>query len=204
MNYVEQFVKDNDLSINEKFKIEVYGEILFHFDHNFELYNSGVTISNFVALSDILSGSSKIIKEEKKPTLLKQIIEQGHYYFITCEGRASRIGYDAGLWDSNVINQGNAFLTEYDAVKEIFKRNLVFRMQEFAREHNKSEISWESEKYKYSLCVRFLQGETRVETHSTLTYKTGLFDIYFPSVEIATKAIEMFENDIKRYFTWKS
>ena len=81
----------------------------------------------------VLSGEAEI-EIPKAKTLRGQIEQQGHYWLLDYDGQISKQHFQE--IEEEELTQGNAFLTESDAKREEFRRNLEFRVKEWLRERD--------------------------------------------------------------------
>lgn len=92
-------------------------------------------------------------------------------------------------------NQASYFSTRVKAEEIQFKQMLFRKLQRFSDENGCSEVNWNERQDKY---VIYYNGEVKVDI--TWTYKR-FGEVYFVSYEVAEKAIELFHDELVKYFT---
>lgn len=124
---------------------------------------------------------------------------EGVYYFISDNGRLMRDvnteqGFDKGAYDV-----ANYFSTEEKAEEINFKQTLFRRMQRFSDENGGSEIDWTHEgRWKYCIKYDYDYDELYIDSYQT----NRIFGaVYFASHEVAEQALELFKDDLIKYFT---
>lgn len=131
-NYIEEFMKDNDLSIREIFlfceTVEVY------INENLELVNNKNNEILQSQMLGIMKGLAKIEKIKPK-TLMEQLKEQGFGYAINTDGSITKRCYN-DLKYLGYLGNGDVFLTETEAEREAYRKKLEFEMKEWAREND--------------------------------------------------------------------
>ena len=122
-------------------------------------------------------------------------VEGGAYNAISKYGVVNLI--DMGYHnDSNRYKNANYFSTK-EKVEEInFKQTLFRKLQRFSDENGGNEIDTNENKF-------FIYYNFETKTPDVWSYqKTSCFgQVYFISREIAEKAIELFHDDLIKYFT---
>lgn len=135
MNYIEQFMQDNNIEVGEEFyifnergvKIQQYTEESrknqekFYFNEYMGLMTDDCVGSYDRILIELMSGKCKIEKIPQKPKSVWDLTEEDMYYFINCYGEIDSTFYDYEE-DLDVIKCGNAFLTEEEAKHEVERR----------------------------------------------------------------------------------
>ena len=125
MNYIEQFMDDNRIKVNEEFyvidengdKIGGLISIIFYFDKNMRLNMKLVESDCRDVLRGLMSGECKIEKIPKKPKSVWDLTEEDMYYYIDMCGDVDITAFRNGtyLTDEKIIKAGNAFLTKEEA-----------------------------------------------------------------------------------------
>lgn len=124
---------------------------------------------------------------------------EGVYYFISDNGRLMRDvnteqGFDKGAYDV-----ANYFSTEEKAEEINFKQTLFRRMQRFSDENGGSEIDWTHEgRRQYFISYDYDKSKFVIDSH--LTFR-DFGQVYFVSLDVARKALELFKEDLIKYFT---
>lgn len=138
---------------------------------------------------------------EKQKTEIEYPLKDGEQYWYVTTGGVTMDDTWSNHWvDRIYYEQGNVFLTEKEAQREIDRRALLTRFRQF---RDKCNGDWEPEfddflqdKYTircdYGLKELFLFGEGRV-------YEFSLFG-YFKNGDDCKRAIELFGDEIKRLF----
>lgn len=133
---------------------------------------------------------------EKQKTEIEYPLKDGEQYWYVTTGGVTMDDTWSNHWvDRIYYEQGNVFLTEKEAQREIDRRALLSRFKQY---RDKCNGNWkpESEKAKYYI---FLQYANRM----LCVYSSMFFDAfnmfgYFKNFDDAERAIELFGDDIKR------
>lgn len=154
-----------------------------------------------------LESQVKELKEELKELKMEEESEkvwwkpkdEDEYWSIRTNGTALISKWSNDTWDNGRYNIGNCFKTKEEAERELFERELRFKLKKFAYENNEEEINWnDDEKNKFFIYYGF--GTNKLEWCIDYLAK-NYGQIYFTSKEVAEKAIETFKDDLIRYFT---
>lgn len=201
MNYIEQFMKDNGIEVNEEFyvidengkKIGGLISIIFYFDKNMRLNMKLVESDCRDVLRGLMLGECKIEKIPKKPKTVWDLKEEDMYYYINCYGEIDSTFYDCDE-DVDIIKCGNAFLTEKEARFEVERRKCEAILLKYGT-RNMMSLRHNGEKY----FIYFNHVRSVIEIGSCFkTCDQGT--IYFESKELAKKAIyEVGEDILKKY-----
>lgn len=202
MNYIENFMKDNDIEVNEEFyvidengkKIGGLISIIFYFDKNMRLNMKLVESDCRDVFRSLMSGECKIEKIPQKPKTVWDLKEEDKYYYIDCYGEINSTFYDRDE-DVDIIKCGNAFLTEKEARFEVERRKCEAILLKYGTRDMRSLGDIDAHKYfivynNYynELSISFNQSENSQGT------------IHFESKEMAQKAIEeVGEDRLKKY-----
>lgn len=101
--------------------------------------------------------------------------------------------------DDNIYGIANYFSTEEKADEINFKQMLFRKLQRFSDENGGNEIDWNDEdQSKYHINYSYYSNRLRVNSHNCLQ-EVGC--VYFISKKIAKQAIELFHDDLIKYFT---
>ena len=202
MNYIEKFMQDNNIEVNQEFyvidengkKIGGLISIIFYFDKNMRLNMKLVESDCRDVLRGLMSGEFKIEKIPKKPKTVWDLKEEDMYYFINCYGEIDSTFYDCEE-DVDIIECGNAFLTREEAEHEVERRKCEVILLKYGTRDlmslghdstNKYSIIYNN--YRTSIDIVY---EQFVQNQGT---------IYFESKELAHKAIEeVGEDRLKKY-----
>lgn len=202
MNYIEQFMKDNDIEVNEEFyvidengkKIGGLISIIFYFDKNMRLNMKLVESDCRDVLRGLMLGECKIEKIPHKPKSFWDLKEEDMYYYIDYYGEIYSTFYDCKE-DVDIIECGNAFITEEEAEFEVERRKCEAILLKYGTRNMMSLGDIDAHKYfivynnHYNeLSISFIQSANSQGT------------IYFKSAKLAQKAIdEVTEERLKKY-----
>ena len=203
MNYIEQFMKDNDIKINEEFyvidengtKIGGLISIIFYFDKNMRLNMKLVKSDCRDVFRCLMSGECKIEKIPKKPKTVWDLKYGNDYWYINSFGHVRRTSY--GLEDDfkRMIEYGNAFLTEEEAYHELERRKCEAILLKYGTRDMRS--LGDINAHKYFIVYNNYYHEISISFNQSANSQGT---IYFESVELAQKAIkEVGEDRLKKY-----
>ena len=99
--------------------------------------------------------------------------------------------------DETVYEKANYFSTKEKAEEINFKQTLFRKLQRFSDENGGNEIDWNNSR-KYFI-EYYSKGEKLAVDYAYRLYNFG--QVYFASREIAEKAIELFHDELIKYFT---
>ena len=120
------------------------------------------------------------------------------YYSISINGEIDSYSFCNDNVDKEIIGFGNYFKTKEEAERKSFEIGLHRQLELFALENNDTEIDWNDENCdKYVITYRKDTGVSIDKVYSLKDFG----QVYFTSKEIAKKALEVFEDDLLRYFT---
>ena len=202
MNYIEQFMKDNGIEVNEEFyvidengtKIGGLISIIFYFDKNMRLNMKLVESDCRDVLRGLMLGELKIEKIPQKPKTVWDLKEEDKYYYINCYGEIDSTFYDCDE-DADIIKCGNAFLTEKEARFEVERRKCEAILLKYGTRDMMSLANYRTDKFYiiYNNYDNLIEIERKQYIHTQGT-------IYFESKEMAQKAIEeVTEERLKKY-----
>jgi hypothetical protein len=121
------------------------------------------------------------------------------YWYLCDEGKVFEDTWYATPVDKHRYDTGNCFKTKEQAEREIFERQLRFKLKKFAYENDEEEIDWNDvNKAKYYIYYSLSNAELDYD-FNYMGKIQGI--IYFTSKEVVEKAIETFKDDLIRYFT---
>ena len=203
MNYIEQFMKDNDIKIDEEFyvidengtKIGGLISIIFYFDKNMRLNMKLVESDCRDVLRGLMSGECKIEKIPKKPKSVWDLKIGDEYWYITLLGYVEEVSYQSDDEDINIIKAGNAFLTEEEAEFEVERRKCESILLKYGTRDMINIGGINTRKYfivynNYHNVINISFNQC-AESQGT---------IYFKSAKLAQKAIdEVTEKRMKKY-----
>lgn len=209
MNYIEQFMKDNDIKIDEDFyvinekgdKIEnpYDGEsfLKFHFTEKLEFKSELINLICTKVLLSLMLGRCKIEKIPQKPKTVWDLKEEEDYYYIDMCGNVDRTTSRNSTYfaDEKIIKIGNAFLTKEEAKHEAERRKCEAVLLKYGTRDFMSFGNCSVNKYNiyYSYNINEIVIDCNVYTNRQGT-------IYFETSELAQKAIdEVTEERLKKY-----
>ena len=203
MNYIEQFMKDNDIKIDEEFyvidengtKIGGLISIIFYFDKNMRLNMKLVESDCRDVLRGLMLGECKIEKIPQKPKSVWDLKIGDEYWYITLLGYVEEVSYQSDDEDINIIKAGNAFLTKEEANHEAERRKCEAIMLKYG---TRDMVSL-GDKYtkKYYIQYDYDVNKIMIFKH----YSIGIQGVInFKTEELAQKAIEeVGEDRLKKY-----
>ena len=137
--------------------------------------------------------------ETKVLTGWERLKDGGEYCYISyCEEVLSATDYN-DEFDYSFYENANYFSTKEKAEEIHFKETLFRKLQRFSDENGGNEIDWsDGTEAKYSILYKHLSNDLCIDVvwndqHSGI--------VYFSSTDIANKAIELFHDDLIKYFT---
>lgn len=202
MNYIEQFMKDNDIEVNEEFyvidengtKIGGLISIIFYFDKNMRLNMKLVESDCRDVLRGLMLGECKIEKIPHKPKSVWDLQKGDEYYYIDYYGEIYST-FDDCEEDVDIIKCGNAFLTEKEARFEVERR----KCEAILLKYGTRDLMSFGDKYtkKYYIQYDYDVNEIIILKH----YSLGIQGVInFKTEELAQKAIEEVGKDrLKKY-----
>ena len=209
MNYIEQFMKDNGIEVNEEFyvineegekiKNSYDGEsfLKFHFTENLEFKSELINlICNKVFLS-LMLGRCKIEKIPHKTKTVWDLKDDDEYYYIDICGNFDITTFGVGTYwaDKKMIEFGNAFLTREEAEHEVERRKCEAILLKYGTRDMMS-IS-DDDTNKYFICYNNYVHGIAVNNNQ---FVQNQGTIYFKTKELAQKAIEeVGEERLKKY-----
>ena len=205
MNYIEQFMKDNDIEVNEEFyvidengkKIGGLISIIFYFDKNMRINMKFVESDCRDVLRGLMLGKCKIEKIQHKPKSVWDLKDGDEYYFINMYGSVSETTFsnDTRNNDEKIIKAGNAFLTREEAEHEVERRKCEVILLKYGTSDMMS--FGDGNKSKYCIYLNNFLNKIIVDDNYCVQSQGT---IYFESKEMAQKAIdEVTEERMKKY-----
>ena len=101
--------------------------------------------------------------------------------------------------DKTTYEKANYFSTKEKAEEINFKQTLFRKLQRFSDENGGKEIDWENTNQK-KYCILYCHSFKELQSDFTWV-RQNQGQIYFISKEIAEKAIELFRDELIKYFT---
>lgn len=145
-------------------------------------------------LQEMLNTYNK--QEENKKVKSDWITEEGdiNNYYIEYDGVKN-----ASYVDETQLVNLNAFKTVDKAEEIAFKQLLFRRLQKFSDENGGDRIDWRNqEQYKYF--ISFNTNDMNLHIGNNIFWRfSGV--VFFISKEVTGKAIELFKDDLIKYFT---
>lgn len=203
MNYIEQFMKDNEIEVNEEFyvidengkKIGGLISIIFYFDKNMRLNMKLVESDCRDVLRGLMLGECKIEKIPQKPKSVWDLKYGDDYWYINSFGHVRKTSY--GLEDDfkKMIEFGNAFLTEEEAKHEVERR----KCEAVLLKYGTRDMTSLRDKYTKIYYIIYNYNSDKIEI--CIYYYLGFQgSICFKTKELAQKAIEeVGEDRLKKY-----
>lgn len=209
MNYIEQFMKDNDIEVNEDFYvINEEGEkiknisddehfLKFHFTEKLEFKSELINLICTKLFLSLMLGRCKIEKIPQKDKTVWDLKEEEDYYYIDMCGNVDRTTFRNSTYfaDEKVIKIGNAFLTKEEAKHEAERR----KCEAVLLKYGTRDLMSLGDKYtkKYYIQYDYDVNKIIILKH----YSIGIQGVInFKTEEMAQKAIEeVGEDRLKKY-----
>lgn len=123
---------------------------------------------------------------------------EGFYSIAECDVLADRTSYNHVL-NQKCYENANYFSTKEKAEEINFKQTLFRKLQRFSDENGGNEINWNNdEQCKWMIRLGHKSKKLRVGHND---YFKNFGQVYFVSKEIAEQAIELFHDELIKYFT---
>lgn len=106
---------------------------------------------------------------------------------------------ECGVFSECDYKSANYFSTKEKAEEIGFKQFLFRKLQRFSDENGGNEIDWENTNQK-KYCILYCHSFKELQSDFTWV-RQNQGQIYFISKEIAEKAIELFRDELIKYFT---
>lgn len=105
--------------------------------------------------------------------------------------------YEKDEFDKELTDIGNYFKTKEEAERVQFEQNLRLKLRKFAQDNN-DLIDWNNNKQaKYHIYYDYIIRELSLSSYFTCE---DFGRIYFSSKKLAEEAIELFYDDLIKYF----
>lgn len=129
----------------------------------------------------------------------ERVEEKDKYFTVNSLGTIEETLDFSWNIDSDRYNRANYFSTKEKAEEIEFKQTLFRKLQRFSDENVRNEIDWNNdEQAKWS--IAYSHGfKTMVVDHHWNRKEFG--QVYFSSKGVAEKAIELFHDELIKYFT---
>ena len=131
--------------------------------------------------------------EPKPLTGWERVGENESYYNISCNCYVEKLIEERCMEDKYYYEDANYFSTEEKAEEINFKQTLFRKLQRFSDENGGNE-----NERRYYIVYNSFADEIEAESHSFLI---GVGQVRFASKKVAQQAIELFHDDLIKYFT---
>lgn len=131
--------------------------------------------------------------EPKSLTGWERVGENESYYHIGCNCCVEKLIEERCMEDKYYYEDANYFSTEEKAEEIDFKQTLFRKLQRFSDENGSNE-----NERRYYIVYNSYADEFEAESHSFLI---GVGQVRFASKKIAQQAINLFHDDLIKYFT---
>lgn len=137
--------------------------------------------------------------EPKSLTGWERTRRSNAFFVVNDESKISLwMEYEGKLEDYN-YEKANYFSTKEHAEEINFKQTLFRQLQRFSDENGGTEIDWNDEdQTKFSIKYSHWSSKLSIDCYNTVQQ---FGQVYFASKEVARKAIELFHDDLIKYFT---
>ena len=137
--------------------------------------------------------------EPKPLTGWERVGENESYYNINGNSYVEEMTEDMCMEDKYYYEDANYFSTEEKAEEINFKQTLFRKLQRFSDENGGDKIDWKDEdQCKYHIKYTHYSNNIYVEGNHSLQ-EVGV--VYFINEQITEQAIELFHDDLIKYFT---
>ena len=140
-------------------------------------------------------------KEYIKPKPLtgwERVGENESYYSINGNSYVEEMTEDMCMEDKYYYEDANYFSTEDKAEEINFKQTLFRKLQRFSDENGGDKIDWNDRQTpKFNICYDYGEEEITAEWFYDEYY---FGSVYFISEETAQQAIELFKEDLVKYY----
>ena len=173
------------------------GEYVYKIENNLVLVRSlNGKLFNIDNSFDFTSEYEEYI--EPKPLTGWERVEGDSYETITSNGALNTVEFGYYM-DVERYKQANYFSTKEKAEEINFKQMLFRKLQRFSDENGGNEIDWNDEiKMKWGI---WYNHEYEELASCPYFYGQAFGQVYFISKEVAEKAIELFRDELIKYFT---
>ena len=134
--------------------------------------------------------------EPKPLTGWERVGENESYYNISCNCYVEKLIEERCMEDKYYYEDANYFSTEEKAEEINFKQTLFRKLQRFSDENGGTEIDWDQTKF----IIKYSHWSSKLIIDCYYTAQQ-FGQVYFASKEVARKAIELFHDDLIKYFT---
>lgn len=174
------------------------GEYVYKIENNLVLVRSlNGKLFNIDNSFDFTSEYEEYI--EPKPLTGWERVEDGERYRTIDECSVLEYREDNDGSDVRLYNVANYFLTKEKAEEINFKQTLFRKLQRFSDENGGNEINWNNDE-QCKWMIRFDHKSKKFHIGHNDYFK-NFGQVYFVSKEIAEQAIELFHDELIKYFT---
>lgn len=200
---LEKYKQKESVNMNglEAIELMKQGKIvkLYNTDIKFKIENERVVNVNpdVCSRNFIVNGKYEVAKEPKQLTGWERVDDGDNFNTIFSNGilLATEMNY---ITDIERYESANYFSTKEKAEEINFKQTLFRKLQRFSDENGGNKIDWEDRTQKKF----FIQYEPSYDFYVDYYYFDKEFgQVYFASEDIAEKTIELFYDDLIKYFT---
>ena len=196
----------------EAIELMKQGKIVTDGKRKYQISDGKITVLTYVVRNDI--GAERELWEnveyfntakdsyeeyiEPKPLTGWERVEGDSYETITSNGALNAVDFGYYM-DVERYKQANYFSTKEKAEEIHFKQMLFRKLQRFSDENGGNEIDWNDEiKMKWGI---WYNHEYEELASCPYFYGQAFGQVYFISEEVAEKAIELFRDELIKYFT---
>ena len=196
----------------EAIELMKQGKIVTDGKRKYQISDGKITVLTYVVRNDI--GAERELWEnveyfntakdsyeeyiEPKPLTGWERVEGDSYETITSNGALNTVDFGYYM-DVERYKQANYFSTKEKAEEIHFKQMLFRKLQRFSDENGGNEIDWNNEiKMKWGIWYNYEYEEL---ASCPYVYGQAFGQVYFISEEVAEKAIELFRDELIKYFT---
>lgn len=135
--------------------------------------------------------------EKQKTEIEYPFHVKGECWQLRIDGLVKEDWWSSSGYDRNCYQQGNMFITQQEAIKERERRILLTRFRQF-RDKCNGDWNKDNEIRNYSIRYDYVSNGLFI---ATLVATNG-FELfgYFKNSDDATRALELFGDEIKRLF----
>ncbi|MCU7192266.1 hypothetical protein [Turicibacter sanguinis] len=196
----------------EAIELMKQGKIVTDGKREYQISDGKITVLTYVVRNDMGTGrelwenveyfnTAKDSYEEyiePKPLTGWERVEGDSYETITSNGALNAVDFGYYM-DVERYKQANYFSTKEKAEEIIFKQTLFRKLQRFSDENGGNEIDRNNEiKMKWGI---WYNHEYEELASCPYVYGQAFGQVYFISEEVAEKAIELFRDELIKYFT---
>lgn len=171
---------------------------LYNTDIKFKIENERVINVNpdVCSWNFVVNGKYEVVEEPKQLTGWERVDSGEKFKTISSNGFfiATEMNY---ITDIERYELANYFSTKEKAEEINFKQTLFRKLQRFSDENGGNEIDWSNPCSK-KFFIAYKDGKLFYDWMSETRY---FGQVYFISREVARKAIELFHDDLIKYFT---